>query len=544
MIKVLAIVGATLALLVVLIILLPFLIDLSRYQTQYLPIVETALNRKVSIEGMRLTIFPRLGARLSGLVVMDDPAFSTSPFASLASVDIGVKLRPLFRGRIEIADVALREPAITLIKDQQGIWNTSTLGRTERGPTWSTPSSAALQGPFPLLALLAVDRLAIARGTVTYRDQSVDPPVEYGIRDLEVLLNSVRLGESLSLSAAAILQPFNLPIAVTGTAGPLKETADLPSFDGTVRVGNTPFAVQGSMAAGMVTLGITADRIQTAQLPERLQLPTSIEVRDLRAAAELTSPQVRLKSVSLNVFGGKLTAKGGLMLDSVPSPFDAKVAADGIQLGPVMAAVGNRKLGMHGRAAAELALHGRGFSEGELAQTLEGTAHVLVKDGRIEGIHLVKEGLALLNALGVLPEAGQANVTVFSSLEGRFTVKRGIIAVERLRIDSTDFQATATGKVGFDQSLKLKASLILSDALSKRIGRVQLLKIALVDGRLRVPMVIGGTVQSPTYALDMEQVGAQVQKQVKGKLRELLKSKEGAEALRKAEDAIKELFGR
>jgi AsmA protein len=542
--KLLLVVGATLALLVVLIILLPFVIDLSRYQTQYLPIVETVLNRKVAIEGMRLTILPRLGARVSGLVVMDDPAFNTGPFVSLASVDIGVKLGPLFRGRIEIADVALREPAITLMKNRQGIWNTSTLGRTERGPTWSAPSGAALQGPFPLLALLAVDRLAIARGTVTYRDQSVDPPVEYGIHDLEVLLNSVRLGQSLSVSAAATVQPFNLPIAVTGTAGPLKETADLQSFDGALRVGSTPFAVQGSVAAGTVTLGITADRIQTAQLPERLRPPTSIEVQDLRAVAELTSPQVRLKSVSLSVFGGKLTAEGGLILDSAPAPFDAKVAADGVQLAPVMAAVGNRQVGVHGRAALELALHGRGFSEGELAQTLEGTAHVLVKDGRIEGIHLVKEGLALLNALGVLPEAVQANVTVFSSLEGRFTVKHGIVTVERLRIDSTDFQATATGRVGFDQSLKLKASLILSEALSKRIGRVQPLKIALVDGRLRVPMVIGGTVQSPTYALDMEQVGAQVQKQVKGKLRELLKSKDGAEALRKAEDAIKELFGR
>ena len=45
-----------------LILALPFLIDLNKYQDQYKPPIEEALNRKVQLEDIRLTIWPRIGA--------------------------------------------------------------------------------------------------------------------------------------------------------------------------------------------------------------------------------------------------------------------------------------------------------------------------------------------------------------------------------------------------------------------------------------------------------------------------------------------------
>ncbi|HKQ35346.1 MAG TPA: hypothetical protein VJT11_08600, partial [Nitrospiraceae bacterium] len=68
------------------ILALPFLIDLNKYQDQYKPLIEDALNRKVQLQGIRLTIWPRIGARVDGFVVLDDPAFDSSSFASLNSL--------------------------------------------------------------------------------------------------------------------------------------------------------------------------------------------------------------------------------------------------------------------------------------------------------------------------------------------------------------------------------------------------------------------------------------------------------------------------
>ena len=102
---------------------LPFLIDLAPYQDQYKPLIEEALNRKIELQEIRLTIWPRIGARVVGFTVMDDPAFSTSHFASLSSLDVGVKLWPLLSKKVEIEEISLHNPLITIIKNTDGVTN-------------------------------------------------------------------------------------------------------------------------------------------------------------------------------------------------------------------------------------------------------------------------------------------------------------------------------------------------------------------------------------------------------------------------------------
>ena len=66
---------------------LPFLIDLNKYQDQYKPLIEEALHRKVQLKDIRLTIWPRIGARMADFAVLDDPAFSADPIVSLSPLD-------------------------------------------------------------------------------------------------------------------------------------------------------------------------------------------------------------------------------------------------------------------------------------------------------------------------------------------------------------------------------------------------------------------------------------------------------------------------
>lgn len=52
------------------IVALPFLIDLNKYQDQYKPIIEEPLNRKIQLQDIRLTIWPRIGAKITELVAL------------------------------------------------------------------------------------------------------------------------------------------------------------------------------------------------------------------------------------------------------------------------------------------------------------------------------------------------------------------------------------------------------------------------------------------------------------------------------------------
>src|SRR5512144_2384220 len=188
---------------------LPFLVDLASYQDQYKPLIENALNRKIQLQSIRLMVWPRIGARVAGFIVLDDPSFSESPFASLGSLDVGVKLMPLLGGTIEVEEITLRKPVIAVIKNKAGVLNISTFGpKTTAQPTVPRPESPPQQGdPLQALALLAVDRLSIDGGQLTYRDLSNSPATEYQIQNLDLLLKSVHLGEMPTLHLGATVQP-------------------------------------------------------------------------------------------------------------------------------------------------------------------------------------------------------------------------------------------------------------------------------------------------------------------------------------------------
>ncbi len=526
--KALLAVGVLLLLLVVLVLLLPFVVDLNAYQAHYRPLIEEALNRKVRLKDIRLTIFPRLGVRLADFTVMDDPAFSAGPFASLTSLDVGVKLRPLLSKRVEVEEIILRNPVLTIINNQHGALNISTLGQP--GPKQPAPAipPPPAQGPLRVFALLAVEKLSLTGGQVTFIDQSASKPADYRLQNLELRLSEVGLGKTAALRLAATLQPLHVPLTVDGTFGPLQESLDMKTIALDVALGKTALTVTGGSVGGKTTLAITAPVINTADLPVALPFRKPMQAKDLRMVVDVTPPQVRLTTLSANFFGGRLVVQGRLTTGANAAPFSGTITMQGVQLGPLLEAAGTDRVSITGTAASELALQGRGVSMPELTRALAGTGHLIVKDGTIEGINLLKEAVVLLNAVGVTQDLAKA--TVFSIIETTLAIKRGSITVERLQMDSQDFQTTATGTIGFDKTLRLNATLTLSEALSWRIAGASpvVAQIAMTHGRLVVPMIIRGTVQAPSYALDTKALGGTVQE----KLTEQAKEKLG-ETLRK-----------
>ena len=532
------------------ILALPFLIDLNKYQDQYKPLIEDALNRKVQLQDIRLTIWPRIGARVAGFAVQDDPAFGSSPFTSLTSLDVGVKLMPLLSGKVEVEDITLRDPVIMLIKNKSGVLNVSTIGRTgvELPETPSRAPIPSTEGPLKILALLAVDRVSLVGGQLTYRDLSAAKPTEYIVQNMELLLQSVRLGQTPSLHFSALVQPFNLPVTLDGTFGPLKETTDIDAINLQLALGKTHFTITGNTAGHDATVTINSPVINTAHVPIALPLNKPVELKNLEIAAAVKGQNAHLSNLSFQLFDGQVKAQGGLTSGSDSPPFTGKVTIQGLQLGPALDALAATQVSISGTAGADLALQGRGFSMQDLTKTLEGTSHVAVKDGKIEGVNLLQEAISALKVAGI--SLNDAKVTAFSTIETDLAIKEGIINVQRLLIDSHDFQATGAGTVGFDQTLNLKVTLNLSQALSQTIaGSSPSARLALIEGRLNVPLLITGTMQAPSYGLDSKALTGKIQEQVKEKVKEaigdLLKGSTRPDDLKqKGQDLLKGLMGR
>ncbi len=624
--KILIGLGVLVVLLVAAILSLPFLIDLNKYQDQYKPLIEEALNRKIVLKDIRLTIWPRIGVRVAGFTVQDDPAFGTGPFASLTSLDVVVKLMPLLSKKVEVEEITLRDPLITVIKNRKGEMNLSTIG--PKTPTTSAPEqpeapSQPTGNPLQVLALLAVDHVSVTGGTITYRDESATKPIEYQVNDLEVLLKSVHLGETPTLHLATTVQPYNIPVKLDGSFGPLAETLDLKQFafdlglgkiamtlkgsvvggglDATltsplinsadvpvalplakpvivknfhvtakaksplpqgapplelaevtdlgldVVLGNSVLNVKGTVAGGRAKINITTPTINTADVPAGLPLKKPVDIKDLQIAAELKGQEARVNNLSFQLFGGRTKAQAGMTLDPAASPFNGKVVVQGLQLGPALDALGSDQVSISGTAGMDFAMGGRGFSLPDLTNALEGIGHMAVKDGKIEGVNLIQEALSHLQVVGLSPDNVKA--TAFSTIETDLAIKAGVINVQRLLMDSHDFQATGEGTVGFDQTLNLKVKLNLSQTLSQKItGSSPAARLALAEGRLNVPLLITGTLQAPSYGLDSKALTGKVQEQVKEKMKEtlgdLLKGSTKPDDLKqKGQDLLKGLLG-
>ena len=602
---------------------LPFLIDLARYQDQYKPLIEDALNRKIKLQGIRLTIWPRIGARVRGFTVLDDPAFSSTAFASLDSLDIGVKLRPLLSGQVEVEEIILRDPTISVIKNENGILNVSTIGPKASAPTAARPETPP-GDPLQALALLAVDRLTIDGGQLAYRDLSAKAVAEYHVQDLHLTLNSVRLGEMPTIHFSSTVEPSHVPVTLDGSFGPLAQAVELKQYGFRIGLGRIALNVRGALVGGKLTATISSPFIDSADVPVRLPLTKPVQIKDLliiatapyplkpgvpaiemgevsslalgvvmgnsvidvkgsllqghaklalaspsintadlpvetgikkpvvlktlHANADLKGQDARLSHLSFQLFDGLVKAQGAISTGSPAPPFNGQVTLQGVQVGPALEALNpDKRISLNGTAAADIAMAGRGFTMTDLTDALEGSGHMEIKDGKVDGTNVLQEALTLLKVAGL--SLDHTKFTAFSTAETDFSIKQGTVNVQKLLLDSRDFQATGGGTIGFDQRLNLVMNLNLSPAMSQKIvGSSSLGKLALKDGRLKLPLLITGTVQDPSYGLDMKSLTGKAQEQIREKAKEavkgLLEGTTKPEDLKKqGEDLLKGLLG-
>jgi AsmA protein len=276
----------------------------------------------------------------------------------------------------------------------------------------------------------------------------------------------------------------------------LKETADIDAINFLLALGKTEFTVTGKVSGQNATVNIGSPVINTANLPMTLPLAKPVEIKNVQIAAEVKGPEAKLSNLSLQLFDGQVKGQAKLVTGSDAPPFTSSLTMQGVQLGPALDAVATTNLSVSGTAGADLSLQGRGFSMPDLTKALEGTGHIGVKEGKVEGVNLLQEALAILKVAGL--SLGDPKATVFSTIETDLVIKQGIVTVQRLLMDSHDFQGTGGGTIGFDQRLNLAVRLNLSQDVSQKIaGLSPVAKLALKDGRLSLPLTIGGTNSPP-----------------------------------------------
>lgn len=133
-------------------LILPPLINMSRYQRKIVDAMGNALGRPVHLSSVTLRLLPWPSLELSNFVVEEDPAFGKEPTLHAPSVDAYIRLTSLWRGRLEISRISFDQPSLNLVRDSAGRWNIGTVllqaSRIPNAPTAQRRASRAPRFPY------------------------------------------------------------------------------------------------------------------------------------------------------------------------------------------------------------------------------------------------------------------------------------------------------------------------------------------------------------------------------------------------------------
>ena len=144
---------ATIAILV-LVLVVPPLISVSRFKSQITQLIAQSLGRPVHLSSVQAHLLPWPGFEISDLSVAEDPAYGAEPVLHASKVTASIRLLALFAGRVEIGKISVDEASLNLVRAGPGRWNLDSILRTAAA---QTEPSRGTRRPAPLPYLEATN---------------------------------------------------------------------------------------------------------------------------------------------------------------------------------------------------------------------------------------------------------------------------------------------------------------------------------------------------------------------------------------------------
>ena len=181
--KGLVVAAAVVAVLVVLVLAVPALIDWNRYRDDIAARIAEATGREVVIAGdVGLRLLPTPAFTAERLSVGNLPGAGEQPFATVDELAIRVALLPLLAGEVAVESLVLDRLVVNLVSLPEGGGNWTftpepSLGGDDPAPM---PSPAADSGA-TAGGGLSIGTVVVRDGTVTYRSDDAEPLAVRGI---------------------------------------------------------------------------------------------------------------------------------------------------------------------------------------------------------------------------------------------------------------------------------------------------------------------------------------------------------------------------
>ena len=245
-------------------------LDSDAFRRAAIGAAQEALGAPVAVGELRVSLFS--GATFRQVVVGNPPGLPGELLRAEALV-VRPRLLPLLQRRLEIGEMRLDAPAVTLTRSDHGEWSFERLAPRPPSPSSAGGAEAPVPVPLPPALDVVVPRLALSRGALVVTRERKGPIV--GASGIDVVTSFSRVGSALA--GEGQLTVASLRVA---------ERVEVRALTAPLRFGG------GDLTLAPLR-GTLADGALGGQVTVRLAGPTryaiSLDLRDARAETLLAA---------------------------------------------------------------------------------------------------------------------------------------------------------------------------------------------------------------------------------------------------------------
>ena len=474
-------VAAVVVLVVAALILVPFLVDTPRVQALIASNASQALGRPVKFRSMSISVLPLPAVALHGLEIAEDPHFGTEPFLKLETGKVRLKLVPLLTGRVELGDIKLTKPVITVIQAADGRMNISTLGAGPKEPP-SEPKAAERAprggggtggGGAAPAAAISIDHGAVAYishgkagATSQYRVEDLDLTLTGGapqlafkgdfkvkpgdlvvkVADGQVALNGGKSLTEAPLRGVVTLDGKDIGELVKNALGPT------PAFGGALK---GKLALSGTLGSPAVAGDIELAKPSVSQLQPSCPEPKRrrLTLGTLKLNAGYRDQMLAARPLTTALGDGTITGQLSL---SLAQGMRVQLADLAIKALPLEKALVDYLCQGYAITGALDLTGATSFSAHDVFNTLSGPGALKIGRGKVVGPRalallggIVRLGGAVSSLLSAdLPNVGDSPLE-FESITGTYQIVNGVLNTKDLLYTSRPMKILIAGSYGF-----------------------------------------------------------------------------------------------